>query len=102
MKNTLDKATIGFVLSAGFVNILNAFLVIFKELTPSFKKAMADATGHHWITHGMIILGLFVILGFVFSGTIKPAYRVAEKLSQMILLSVVIGGGLITAFYLLH
>ncbi|ABC76377.1 hypothetical protein [Syntrophus aciditrophicus] len=102
MKNTLDRATIGFVLSAGFVNVLNAFLVIFKELTPSFKKTMADATGHHWITHGMIILGLFVILGFVFSGIIKPDCRVAEKLSQMILLSVVIGGGLITVFYLLH
>jgi len=99
---TLDKTTIGFGLSAAVVNILNMLLVIFKELTPSLMKAMAAATGHHWITHGVIVVGLFIILGFVFSGIIKPESWGAEKLSWTILWSVVIGGVLIAAFYLFH
>lgn len=65
-------------------------------------KAMADATGHRWITHGMVVLGLFILSGFVFSEIIKPHSRVAEMLSRMILWSVIIGGVLITAFCLLH
>jgi hypothetical protein len=103
MKNTtLDKKTIGFGLSAAVVNILNILLVIFKELTPPLMKAMAAATGHHWITHGMILVGLFIILGFVFSGIINPQSWGAEKLSWIILWSVIIGGCMIAAFYLFY
>ena len=96
---TLDKTTIGFGLSAAVVNILNILLVVFKELTPSLRKAMAAATGHHWITHGVIVVGLFIILGFVFSGIIKPGSWGADKLSRTILWSVIMGGTLLAAFY---
>jgi hypothetical protein len=98
-KPTLDKTTIGFGLSAAVVNIFNILLVIFKELTPSLMKAMAVTTGNHWITHGVIVVGLFIILGFVFSGIIKPVSWCADKLSRTILWSVIIGGSLLAAFY---
>jgi hypothetical protein len=99
---TLDKTTIGFGLSVAAVNILNMLLVVFKELAPSLKKAMAAGTGHHWTTHGVLLVGLFIVLGFVFSSAIKPESWSAGKLSRTIVWSVIIGGCLLAVFYLLH
>jgi hypothetical protein len=99
---TLDKTTIGFGLSAAVMSILNALLVILKETTPSVLAAMTRATGHHWTTHGIIVIVIFILLGFIFSGVVKPESWSAEKLSKTILWSVIIGGGSLTAFILLH
>ena len=100
--NTLDKTTIGFGLSAAIMSILNTLLVIFKELTPPFKKTMAATMGHHWTTHGVAVLGLFLVLGFVLAGAVKPGAWSAGKLGNTILWSVIIAGGALAAFYLLH
>jgi hypothetical protein len=99
---TLDKTTIGFGLSVAIMSILNTLLVIFKELTPPFKAGMASAMGHHWTTHGVIVIGLFLLLGFVFSGMAKPESWGADKLGKTILWLVIIAGGALAAFYLLH
>lgn len=99
---TLDKTTIGFCLSAAVMSILNTALVIFKELTPPFKKAMADAMGHHWTTHGIVVLGLFLVLGFVLSDAVKPESWGAGKLGNTLLGSVILGCAALAAFYLLH
>ncbi len=103
MTNTaLDKTTIGFGLSAAVASIFNTLLVIFKELTPPFKNGMASALGHHWTTHGVMVIVLFIVLGFVFSGVVKPASWGADKLGKTILWSVIVAGGALAAFYLLH
>ena len=99
---TLDKTTIGFGLSAAVMSILNTLLVIFKELTPPFKAGMASATGHHWTTHGAMVIVLFIVLGFVFSGVVKPESWSGEKLGKTILWAVIVAGGALAAFYLLH
>lgn len=102
MTNITDKVTIGFGLSAAVVSIFNTLLVIFKELTPPFKAGMASAMGHHWTTHGVIVIGLFILLGFVFSGMVKPESWGADKLGMTILWSVIFAGGALAAFYIVH
>ena len=102
MTTITDRATIGFGLSAALTSILNTALVVFKELTPPFKKAMADAMGHHWTTHGVIVIGIFIVLGLVFSGMVKPQSWGADKLGMTILWSVVLAGGALAAFYLVR
>ncbi len=99
--SALDKTTIGFGLSAAVMSILNTLLVIVKESSPPVLGAMARATGHHWTTHGIIVIGLFVLLGFVFSAAVKPESWSADKLSKILLWSVIIGGGVLAAFILL-
>jgi hypothetical protein len=99
---TLDKTTIGFGLSAAVMSILNTLLVIFKELTPPFKAGMASAMGHHWTTHGVMVIVLFIVLGFVFSGVIKPASWSGSRLGQTIAGSVILSAAALAAFYLLH
>jgi hypothetical protein len=100
--NTLDKTTIGFGLSTAVMSILNALLLIFKEMTPPLKKAMADMMGHHWTTHGVVVLGLFLVLGFVLAGAVKPESWDVGKLGNTILWSVILACAAIAAFYLLH
>jgi len=100
--NTLDKTTLGFGLSAAIMSILNTLLVIFKELAPPLKKAMADAMGHHWTTHGVVVLGFFLVLGVLLTRSVRSESWNAGKLGSTILWSVIIGGGALAAFYLLH
>jgi hypothetical protein len=99
---TLDKTTIGFGLSVAIMSILNTLLVIFKELTPPFKAGMASAMGHHWTTHGVMVIVLFIALGFVFSGVIKPESWSGSRLGQTIAGSVILSAAALAAFYLLH
>ncbi|HEX7504194.1 MAG TPA: hypothetical protein VF336_02905 [Syntrophales bacterium] len=99
---TLDKTTIGFGLSAAVMSILNTLLVIFKELTPPFKAGMASAMGHHWTTHGVMVIVLFIVLGFVFSGVVKPESWSGSRLGQTIAGSVILSAAALAAFYLLH
>jgi len=101
-KTTLDKTTIGFGLSAVVMSIVNTLLVVFKELMPPFKKAMADAMGHHWITHGVIALGLFLLMGFMIAFMVKPGSWSAGKLGNSILWSVITGVVFLAVFYMLH
>jgi hypothetical protein len=58
--------------------------------------------GHHWTTHGVAVIVLFIVLGFVLAGAVKPESWGAGKLGNTILWSVVIGAVALAAFYLLH
>ena len=65
---------------------------------------MAAITGHHWVTHGLINLILFVVLGWALSraGKGQGVKISANGLVSCIVGAVVISGGLISGFYLLH
>lgn len=99
---TIDKKTVGFGLSVAIMSILNSLLVIIKEMNPPLKAAMAKALGHHWTTHGVIVLTLFVVLGLLFSAMVKAENWNANKLCNSIVGSVILGGAGLAAFYLLH
>jgi len=103
MKNTtIEKTTTGFCLSAAVMSILNTLLVIIKELMPPFKAGMAKAMGHHWTTHGVAVLGLFVVLGFVLASTVKTESWSTDKLGKAIVWSVILSCIALALFYLLH
>jgi hypothetical protein len=49
--------------SVALVTLLSTALVILKQLHAPTKAWMAGATGHHWISHSLIVLALFVVIG---------------------------------------
>ncbi len=64
----LGKYTKSFGLSLGITSLLSALLVIFKETHEDTVLAwMKTATLHHWVTHGLINLAIFVVLGLALS-----------------------------------
>jgi hypothetical protein len=64
-ESTLDSATVAFSASAAITSLFNAVLTIVKDTSEPLHDFMAKLTGHHWITHGVVVIAVFLILGFV-------------------------------------
>lgn len=97
MKNTLGKYTVSFGLALSITSLFSAILVVAKELSDkTLLPLMKAATGHHWVTHSVIDVILFLALGFLLTKVqISP-----ELLPRIIVAAIVIGGLVIAGFYL--
>jgi hypothetical protein len=95
--NTLSKYTISFGLSLAICSLVNAVLVIAKEKSPAVQSAMQRLTGHHWVTHVIVVLVVFVILGFLFAGVTISVNRLIKAIVGGVFAS----GLIIVGFYLI-
>jgi hypothetical protein len=102
MDQLTSKYTRGFGLSLIIMMLFNAVLTIAKESFAPLLKGMAAITGHHWITHGIIVIVLFFVLGFIFSGAQSEGNSSpsARGITVWTIVSAVIGLILIGGFYL--
>jgi hypothetical protein len=106
MENTpIGKYTRSFGLSFAITSVISAIVVILKETNEETVLAgMAAVTGHHWVTHGLFNLILFVVLGWALS---RPHQGAGVNISANSLIfwivgAVVVSGILIAGFYLIH
>lgn len=98
----LGKLTTSFGLSLGITSVLSALLVILKETNEQTVLAwMKAATGHHWITHGLLDVLAFVILGFVLGRLASRLQRRPMAVAVIALGGVAAGALLVAAFYYL-
>jgi predicted tellurium resistance membrane protein TerC len=99
----IGKYTKSFELSFAITSLISALLVILKESNEeTVLEWMKAASGHHWITHGIIDIILFVGLGLVLSGLNSgqgPKIS-ANTLIGTIVTSTLISGLLIAGFYM--
>jgi len=79
----LTAATSGFVLAAAIAVLFNTALAWVKDASRPVTDFMTSLGGHHWTTHGLADLVLFIGLGFIFMNT-----RVAEKIDPNRLIGV--------------
>ena len=102
MEQLTNKYARGFGLSLVIMMLFNAVLTIIKESFDPLLKGMAAISGHHWITHGIVVVVLFFILGWVLSGVQadKISWSSARGITVGTVLSAVIGLILIGGFYL--
>ncbi|HQN57749.1 MAG TPA: hypothetical protein PLR24_10965 [Saprospiraceae bacterium] len=96
----MDKYTAGFGLSLVVASFLNAIILIVKEKNTAVMSALKAALGHHWITHGLIVIAVFIILGFIFSNMKLESKLNACKIQKYIIWSVIISGVIIAGFFL--
>ncbi len=99
----LGKYTISFGLSLAITSVLSAILDVLKELDPPLLNLMKQLTGHHWITHGLFDIIVFVVVGFglaqLHSG---EGFKVpAKSFVTMIVGAILVGGLIINGFYLI-
>ena len=99
----LSKSTVSFGLSLALASVVNGLLVIAKESSPAVQAGMQKLSGHHWITHSVLILALFAGGGWLFAQfnggrgvTISPNWLIRTLLS-----GVALGALLILGFYLI-
>ena len=94
--STLSRYAVSFGLSLSVCSVINALLVVAKEKSPAVQSAMQKLTGHHWVTHSVIVLALFVILGFLF-GRVTIS---TDRLIKTIFAAVILSSLIIIGFYL--
>lgn len=100
---SLSKYTNSFGLSLAVASVVNAVLVVAKEKSPAVMAGMKKLTGHHWITHSAVVMGLFFVLGVALA---MPNGGQGMKMNPRSLLATVVGGAvlgglIIVGFYLL-
>ncbi len=97
---TLDNASTAFGISAAVAILFNTVLAWVKDSYDPLNSFMAHLTGHHWITHGLADILVFLIIGaFLMNRGLRvPGSTVVTAVTG----AVVVGGaGLAAWFFLL-
>ena len=100
-KSTLDRVSAAFATSAVVTILFNAALTIVKDSSEPLAAFMAKLTGHHWITHGIIVIAVFLILGWALARSDAPRRIGDTRLVEWLIGSTVVGGGAIAIWFLL-
>ena len=97
--------TKSFGLSFAIACLFNALLVIVKESNEDTVLAwMKAATGHHWVTHGILNLIVFFVLGWSLS-RVNDGHGVtitSKALVTVIVAALVISWLIIAGFFLME
>ena len=99
----VSKYTTSFGISLALASVVNGLLVIAKEKNPAVLDGMKHLTGHHWVTHCVVILALFAVVGWLLA-RLNGGQGIRLTVSRLIttlLSGVILGGLLIVGFYLL-
>lgn len=96
----MNKYALGFGLSLVVTNLLNAVILVVKEVSSSVMNVMKAALGHHWTTHAVLLLFVFVVLGAVFSIYEVGVKWDSRKMMYYIIGSVIISVVIITVYFL--
>lgn len=99
----LARHTVSFGLALAVASVINALLVVVKESSPAVQAALQKLTGHHWISHSAIVLGLFLLLGWLFARMNggQGIQLAANRLVAFVVSGVVLGAAIILGFYLI-
>lgn len=95
----IDGAAAAFGLSAAITIVFNTVLAWIKDAYDPLNTFMASLTGHHWTTHGLVDIAVFVILGMIF---MKRGLTIdGTKLAVVLGGAVIIGGGGLALWFVL-
>jgi hypothetical protein len=86
----MSSSTKGFVLAAAIAVIFNTALAWAKDSFPALNNFMKSVAGHHWTTHGLFVLILFLVLGAIFTKSKAVSKIDPERLTTALIGSVMV------------
>ena len=95
----VDGAVAGYGLAAAIVIVFNTLLAWIKDAYEPLNTLMAQMSGHHWRTHGLVDVLLFLILGFVL--TQRNISMDGYKLAGILVGAIILGGGGLALWFVL-
>jgi TRAP-type mannitol/chloroaromatic compound transport system permease large subunit len=100
--NGIGKYTRSFGMSLAITSVVSALLVVLKESSETVLAFMKQVTFHHWVTHSLFILILFVVLGWILGRTNggQGIKMTVNSLLGTIMGTTVLSGLIIAGFYL--
>ena len=101
--NGVTKYTISFGISLALASVANGLLVVAKEKIPAVQAGLQKLTGHHWVSHSLIILVLFAGFGWLFAQANggRGVKLSVNCLIGTLVTGVALGGLIILGFYAL-
>jgi hypothetical protein len=97
---TLSSAAAGWSVAAAITLVFNAILTIVKDASAPLHDFMQSLLGHHWITHGIVILIAFVVLGWALSKS-EGVHKLSDAtLIGSLVAAAVINGAAIALWFL--
>lgn len=96
--NNPEANIVGFGISYAIASIFSAILVVFKESTPAVHDFLVAVTGHHWATHGVFNLIIFLVLGYILSA--RNIEMSSDALVKTVVGSTVLSGLIITGYFI--
>jgi hypothetical protein len=101
MENSpMDKYTAGFGMSLAVTSVLSAIILVVKEENDAVMKSLKAALGHHWTTHGVIVIVCFFVLGFIFSAMRLETKFDSHRMLKYIIWGVIISGLITAGFFM--
>jgi len=97
----VSKYISGFGESFLLTCLANSLLVIAKDENAVLKNWMKGLTGHHWITHGIFVISMFLALGLIFSSLNTGRNWTEKTLISLVVAGVLLGGVILGGFMLL-
>jgi hypothetical protein len=95
-----ERAAAAFGLSAAVTVLFNTLLAWIKDAYAPLNSFMASLTGHHWRTHGIVDVLLFLILGWLFLSRGGAPHLTDRLIVGLAAASVIAGAGLAGWFFL--
>lgn len=93
MSTTINAQTRAFGLSLAITSVLSGVLVIAKETNAGLLGFMKTVTIHHWMTHGIFNLAVFLVLGLLLT---KSNNGQGPNINDETVLKVVVSGFLLS------
>jgi hypothetical protein len=95
----LSHTAIAYGIGASVAVLFNTLLAWVKDSFEPLNTAMAKLTGHHWTTHGLAVVLVFLLVGFALSRKDGDALKGAYAPVVVLCGSVVLAGlGLVAWF----
>jgi len=91
----------GFAWSYAITSLLSALLVVVKETFKWAHDLLVAVTGHHWTAHGVVVILLFVILGFVLTQTSMAKTASAGQIIGLVVGSTIVSGLIIGGYFVI-
>jgi len=98
---TLSRAAAGYSVAAAITLTFNALLTIVKDASKPLHDFMQNLMGHHWTTHGVVILVVFIALGWLLSKSEAVGRMSDTALIGSVVAGALINGGAIALWFLL-
>jgi hypothetical protein len=92
----------GFAMAAATTILFSTVLACVKDAYKPLNSFMNSVAWHNWITHGLVDVVLFVLLGIIFS-KIGIADRIApRRLISFLVAAVIVAGGGLFVWYAVY
>jgi len=95
---TVSATTTAFGVSYAITSVLSALLVVLKESSEAVHDGLAAITGHHWVTHGLLDVIVFVVLGYVLIR--RDMHMSGDALVSTIIGATVVSGLIIVGYFI--